>query len=160
MIGMLSPTQFQIPKIGAAILFWGHPYIWTCYCEPIIILDFDHLSLRQATLEQPLDTLYSATVDWGSINKLLLNASICSPVKKLPCKRQYIDWSHHLVSGSSLHMGYATTSPLLILKTCRSILLIKQTVKNCCLYLRYSLFVSLLACMPTGIYAPKWGEPE
>ena len=54
-----------------------------------------------------LDTL-SATVYWGSIYKLLpvlLDATRCFLVIKLPCKHQYIDWSCHLVFGSSLHMG-------------------------------------------------------
>ena len=34
---------------------------------------------------------------------MLLDASICFPVIKLSCKR---DWSRHLEIRSSLHMGY------------------------------------------------------
>ena len=61
-------------------------------------LDFDHF--RQATLEELLDTL-SATVDWSSICKLLLDASICSLAMILPCK-----CANTLIGVSMLFLGH------------------------------------------------------
>ena len=44
---------------------------------------------------------------------MLLDASICFLVIKLPCKYKYIDWSRYLVSGPSLHNGLRYCKPII-----------------------------------------------